>query len=235
MTEAATGAVRGLAERVVPIPVHLPEPLRCLVEAVPLYAQLTPVWAQDPEAPSPLPSHALPWRVQLHLCNFRLWHTENGVRRPEASAQFIAQSKRTIDALNQQRHEHIEQLDTWLLTWLHAQHRTGSADAELHSETPGNLLDRLSILALKVHYMGHEAARPETTEAHRQQCRERLALLCEQRDDLHGCLGQLCCDLWSGEKIFKIYRQFKMYNDPTLNPEIYRYRLSSKEASDATS
>jgi hypothetical protein len=76
--------------------------------------------------------------------------------------------------------------------------------------------------------MGHEAERQEAPRAHRQACRQRLAVLREQRDDMYGCLCRLCLDLWSGRKIFKLYRQFKMYNDPDLNPEIYRHRATTE-------
>lgn len=72
--------------------------------------------------------------------------------------------------------------------------------------------------------MGREATRPDATVSHRQTCQQRLARLAEQRDDIHGCLCRLYPDLWSGRKTFKVYRQFKMYNDPDLNPEIYRHR-----------
>jgi hypothetical protein len=149
---------------------------------------------------------------------------EDGVRRPGALDSFIAQSKRAIDTLNQQRHEQIEQLDAWLFAYLYEHNARRWRNAELHSETPGNLLDRLSIITLKVYYMGHEAARQDAPVVHRQTCQRRLAMLVEQRDDIYECLCRLCLDLWSGRKTFKLYRQFKMYNDPDLNPEIYRHR-----------
>src|SRR5262249_27376672 len=142
----------------------------------------------------------------------------------------IAQSKRAIDAFNQQRHDQIEQLDTWLFAYLYEHNSRPLCHPELHSETPGNLLDRLSILALKMYYMGHEAERQDATVAHRQTCRQRLAVREEQYGDIYGCLCRLCLDLWSGRKAFKIYRQFKMYNDPELNPQIYRHRHSSARA-----
>jgi hypothetical protein len=160
------------------------------------------------------------------MYNFHLWHAEDSVRRPGATDHVIAQSKHTIDSLNQQRHEQIEQLDTWLFAYLYEHNSRPLCNPELHSETPGNLLDRLSILTLKVYYMGREAERQDATVAHRQTCQQRLAVLQEQYGDLYGCLGRLCVDLWSGRKAFKIYRQFKMYNDPELNPQIYRYRCS---------
>jgi hypothetical protein len=206
----------------------LPDELRMVVDVVPLYQALTDAWAQQPVAPIVMPAPGLVWAQQLHLCNFRLWHAEDSVRRPGATESFIARSKRAIDTFNQQRHDQIEQLDTWLFAYLYEQNARRLVEAELHSETPGNLLDRLSILTLKVYYMGHEAERQEATSAHRQSCRQRLLVLREQHDDLHGCLCRLCLDLWSGRKIFKRYRQFKMYNDPDLNPEIYRHRTTTE-------
>ena len=89
-----------------------PKELRTVVDVVPLYGSLTAVWAQQPAAPlSPCQTHGLVWAHRLHLYNLRLWHVEDGVRRPGASESFIAQSKRAIDTFNQQRHEQIEQLD----------------------------------------------------------------------------------------------------------------------------
>jgi len=210
--------------------IALPDTLRAVLDIVPWYRRLTADWGQQPGAPLlPLPEVPVPALApayQLHMDNFRLWHAEDSVRRPGAADHAIARSKRAIDLFNQQRHEHIEQFDTWLFASLYAHHSRPLGNPELHSETPGNLLDRLSILTLKVYYMGREAERQDATVGHRQTCRQRLVVLVEQRDDLHGCLCRLCLDLWSGRKTFKIYRQFKMYNDPDLNPEIYRYRPS---------
>ena len=206
----------------------LPVELRAVVDVVPLYRSFTAVWAQQPTAPLSLPVQECIWAYRLHLYNFRLWHVEDGVRRPGASESFIAQSKRAIDTFNQQRHEQIEQLDTWLFAYLYDGNSRCLTATELHSETPGNLLDRLSILTLKVYYMGREAERQDATVGHRQTCQQRLAMLTEQYDDIYGCLCRLCVDLWSGRKMFKIYRQFKMYNDPDLNPEIYRHRASTE-------
>jgi len=229
MTESPGDPRSNLQELVVRAHALLPNELWMVVDVVPLYRSLTAVWAQPSAVPLALPTQGLIWAHRLHLCNFRLWHVEDGVRRPGASESFIAQSKRTIDTFNQQRHEQIEQLDTWLFTFLYEHNARRLACTELHSETPGNLLDRLSILTLKVYYMGREAERQDATVVHRQTCRHCLAVLAEQHDDLYACLCRLCLDLWSGRKTFKIYRQFKMYNDPELNPEIYRHR-TPKEA-----
>jgi hypothetical protein len=228
MPESANHPRSRLPELLVQAYALLPMELRMIVDAVPLYRSLTTVWAHQPNAPFFLPTQGLIWAHRLHLYNFRLWHVEDSVRRPGASESFIAQSKRAIDTLNQQRHEQIEHLDTWLFAYLYDHTSRCLTETELHSETPGNLLDRLSILTLKVYYMGREAERQDATGVHRQTCRQRLAILAEQHNDMYGCLCRLCLDLWSGRKMFKIYRQFKMYNDPDLNPEIYRYRASTE-------
>ena len=228
MAESANDSRGSLQELLARTHTLLPLELRTVVDVVPLYMSLTAVWAQQPTVPFSLPARGLIWMHRLHLYNFRLWHVEDGVRRPGASERFIAESKRAIDTFNQQRHEQIEQLDTWLFTYLYDHHTRPRTETELHSETPGNLLDRLSILTLKVYYMGREAERQEATVVHRQTCQQRLAVLAEQRDDIYGCLCRLCLDLWSGRKTFKIYRQFKMYNDPDLNPEIYRHRARNE-------
>ena len=224
MSESANGSRSSLQELLARAHALLPMELRTVVDVVPLYGALTAVWAPEPTAPLSVPAHGLVWAHRLHLYNFHLWHVEDGVRRPGASESFIAQSKRAIDTFNQQRHEQIEQLDTWLFAYLYEHNSKPLTETELHSETPGNLLDRLSILMLKVYYMGREAERQDAAVGHRQTCRQYLAMLAEQRDDIYGCLCRLCLDLWSGRKTFKIYRQFKMYNDPDLNPEIYRHR-----------
>jgi hypothetical protein len=226
MIESANIPPSSLQELLAHAHALLPVELRLVMDMVPLYRSLTAVWAQQPAAPISLPAQGLIWAHRLHLYNFRLWHEEDGVRRPGVSESFIAQSKRAIDTFNQQRHEQIEQLDTWLFACLYNHNSRSLTETELHSETPGNLLDRLSILTLKVYYMGREVERQDATVIHRQTCRQRLAMLEEQRDDIYTCLCRLCLDLWSGRKTFKIYRQFKMYNDPDLNPQIYRHRAT---------
>ncbi|HLJ78149.1 MAG TPA: DUF4254 domain-containing protein, partial [Acidobacteriaceae bacterium] len=93
--------------------------------------------------------------------------------------------------------------------------------AELHSESPGLMIDRLSILALKMYHTREEIERPGAPAGHAGRNRERLALLTEQRDDLAGCLDRLWQEVLAGRRRFKMYRQLKMYNDPALNPAIY--------------
>jgi hypothetical protein len=151
-----------------------------------------------------------------HRANYDLWHEEDKARDPQASDADIAKVKRAIDGLNQRRNDLVEKMDGWLLQGLDE-----NTDAPLHSETPGLMIDRLSILALKIYHTREETRRTSATEAHRQKNVERLALLEEQRGDLAGCLDVLWAAVLKGERRFKLYRQMKMYNDPELNPVMY--------------
>ncbi|MCL2661176.1 MAG: DUF4254 domain-containing protein [Acidobacteriaceae bacterium] len=152
-----------------------------------------------------------------HRANFDLWHEEDKARDPGADDAQIAAVKRKIDRLNQQRNDLVERLDTLLISGLAMQ-----PEAPLHSETPGLIIDRLSILALKIFHTGEEINRASATEAHRSRNRERLAILLEQRQDLAGCLDNLWAEVLGGTRRYKLYRQMKMYNDPDLNPAIYK-------------
>jgi hypothetical protein len=155
---------------------------------------------------------------EQHRFNFLLWHEEDIARSPEADDARIAQVKRHIDRYNQQRNDCIEKLDEYLLRTLAERGVTPRPDARLNSETPGSLIDRLSVLALRIYHMQEQADRPDADPEHRRKCRDRLAILFSQQRDLARCLAELLDDLAAGNKQLKVYRQFKMYNDPTLNP-----------------
>jgi len=151
-----------------------------------------------------------------HRANFELWHEEDKARAPEVPDAEIARVKRAIDVLNQRRNDLVEKMDLWLIERLEQ-----DTEAPLHSETPGLMIDRLSILALKIYHTHEEANRASATEGHRSRNRARLVLLEEQRDDLAGCLDALWAEVLKGTRRFKLYRQMKMYNDPELNPAVY--------------
>jgi hypothetical protein len=189
------------------------------LEITRLHDQATLRWHQDPAAPVPLaPSASLiDLTLAHHRANFDLWHEEDKVREPDASDARIAALKRSIDALNQTRNDLVETIDRTLLAAAGAQEPA----APLHSESPGLILDRLSILALKLYHTAEEAHRPTASEAHRQRNLARLDLLREQRADLADCLDALWQQVLAGHRRFKLYRQLKMYNDPDLNPAVY--------------
>jgi hypothetical protein len=156
-----------------------------------------------------------------HRANFELWHEEDKARAPGVADAEIVLVKRAIDGLNQRRNDLVEKMDLWLMERLEQ-----DAAAPLHSETPGLMIDRLSILALKIYHTREEAHRASATEAHRLRNEERLRLLEEQRGDLAGCLDVLWTEVLEGRRRFKLYRQLKMYNDPELNPAVYNLKVA---------
>jgi Protein of unknown function (DUF4254) len=159
--------------------------------------------------------------AEQHLANFELWHAEDAARTPGASDQDLARIKRFIDSANQRRNDLTEQCDLLLLDLLHQQ-GLPAAGAELHSESPGLMLDRLSILSLKIFHTREELDRPGAPPGHRERNLERLEILLEQRDDLAASLDRLWQQIQERRRSFKLYRQLKMYNDPALNPAVYR-------------
>ena len=191
------------------------------LEITQLQDEATLRWHQEPSVPNPpaptasadLPDLAL----AHHRANFDLWHEEDKVREPGASDAAIARLKRSIDSLNQKRNDLVESIDRLLLADAGEQNPA----APLQSESPGLILDRLSVLALKLYHTAQEAHRTTASEAHRRRNLDRLALLREQRDDLAACLDILWQQVRGGHRRFKLYRQLKMYNDPDLNPVIY--------------
>jgi hypothetical protein len=195
-----------------------------------LHDEATQLW-HDPESLMPLASAKSPAAGQFrevvlgnHRANFELWHEEDKAREPGASDATIAQVKHTIDILNQRRNDLVEAMDRLLLETADPQ----NPDAPLHSETPGLIIDRLSILALKIFHTEEETRRDSATEAHRQRNRTRLTMLLEQRGDLAGCLDALWDEVLHQRRRFKLYRQMKMYNDPELNPAIYKHHSTAR-------
>ena len=190
---------------------------------VKLQDQLTGAWHQ---VARPQPERLADWLdavARQHQANFELWHTEDEARAPGASDAELAAVKRRVDRINQRRNDLAEQLDVALLAWLQNQHPAlPNPVAALHSESPGLIIDRLSILSLRIYHSREEAERADAPAGHIERNSQRLAILIEQRDDLAGCLQALWQQTLDGMRRFKLYRQLKMYNDPSLNPAIYR-------------
>ncbi len=152
-----------------------------------------------------------------HRCNCLLWDEEDLARRRQVADSEIAANKRAIDGHNQKRNDAIERIDEQLLGLFPNKRE----NAKLSSETAGAMIDRLSILSLKIHHMRLQTLRSDVERAHVENCLLKLNRLVEQRTDLAACLDRLLAEAARGESYFKVYRQFKMYNDPALNPAIY--------------
>lgn len=182
-----------------------------------LHDEALAAWYKDkPSAMEPgadLPSLIL----AQHFCNFSLWNHEDEARRRDVPDAYIAETKRAIDQWNQRRNDLIEKIDLHLLERLKG---CDTTKARQNSETAGSMVDRCSILALKIHHMGINATRKDDLEVAMQSA-AKLKVLRTQRDDLSRCLEELLEDYAAGRRYFKLYRQYKAYNDPRLNPALY--------------
>ena len=154
-----------------------------------------------------------------HRFNRLLWEQEDQARRCDVPAHAIAENKRAIDRYNQGRNDAIEEMDECLLRSLETIRPHPSS--RLNSETAGAMIDRLSILSLKIFHMKEQTERRDASDAHTAQCGDKLRRLQEQRRDLQFCLDRLLREAQEGRAHFKVYRQYKMYNDPALNPYLY--------------
>jgi hypothetical protein len=177
-------------------------------------------WHQSPLVPSLAESFNAAIE-RLHFANFELWHLEDRARDIQSGDAEVARAKRAIDSINQRRNNQIECCDQLLLKELSPE-SLPNPRAELHSETPGMMLDRLSIMSLKAYHTREEIERIPSPPGHRERNLLRLAILETQRHDLAGCLDRMWQRVLRGELGFQIYRQLKMYNDPDLNPVLYR-------------
>lgn len=154
-----------------------------------------------------------------HSFNYQLWQAEDKARRDDKGYEFVYRAKRHIDHYNQQRNNRMEAMDEWLFRELNP---ASPAECAVHSETPGMMIDRLSILALKAYHMALQTQRADVDEAHRTNCQSKLMVIEEQRKQLKECLERLFDAIKNKEQTFRVYHQFKMYNDPKLNPELYQ-------------
>lgn len=147
------------------------------------------------------------------------WHLEDVVRDPAIDPVEALKLKRWIDRSNQERTDMVEYIDSYFLEKY--KDIKPAANASINTESPAWAIDRLSILALKIYHMREEAQRTGATPEHRAACQAKLDILLAQRQDLSTAIEELLEDISQGRKYMKVYRQMKMYNDPSLNPVLY--------------
>lgn len=159
-----------------------------------------------------------------HIDNVQ-WDLEDLIRDPGILPEKALQLKRCIDKSNQDRTDIVEKMDDLFLEKF--KNISLEKDAHINTESIAWALDRLSILALKIYHMQLQTERKEASEEHRKKCAEKLSVLEVQKKDLIRAIDELMEDIAIGKRIIKVYRQMKMYNDPTLNPVLYSSKKKS--------
>lgn len=150
------------------------------------------------------------------------WHLEDIIRLPNIDPVEGIKLKRRIDASNQERTDMVEKIDDYFLEQFKGvQPKAGT---RINSETPAWLLDRMSILMLKIFHMKEQTERTDASDDHLRKVRSKLAVLMEQKTDMQQAFDELMEDIGSGNRRFKVYRQMKMYNDASLNPMLYNQK-----------
>ena len=147
------------------------------------------------------------------------WHLEDIIRNPEIDAVEALTIKRRIDKSNQDRTDLVELIDSYFLDKY--KDIKVKPSAKINTESPAWAIDRLSILCLKIYHMQQEINRVDAGIEHIDACKAKLSVLLEQKVDLSDALDQLLEDIERGDKFMKVYKQMKMYNDPSLNPILY--------------
>ncbi|MBI2785552.1 MAG: DUF4254 domain-containing protein [Legionella longbeachae] len=154
-----------------------------------------------------------------HAFNYQLWHAEDRARRDDQGYEYVYQAKREIDRFNQLRNNRMEAMDEWLFNHLQP---VEFDQCPVNSESPGMIIDRLSILSLKSYHMFLQTERKDVTDEHRENCTNKLIKIHQQLEQLTQCFTELLESVRAKTRTFRIYHQFKMYNDPNLNPQLYR-------------
>ncbi|MGV9691280.1 DUF4254 domain-containing protein [Streptomyces sp. NPDC003444] len=145
--------------------------------------------------------------TRLHTVNGRLWDTEDRVRGALLSAAQVADCKREIDQLNAERNALAERADEVLGALADA----GRADAPLHTETLASVVDRLSVLTLRIRHSERAATRDELA-------RRRVPALHGQREELCAALDALVSDVVAGRRRLPAPARFKLYGRDDAAP-----------------
>lgn len=147
------------------------------------------------------------------------WHLEDIIRDPDIDPSAALAVKRRIDRSNQDRTDLVERIDSYFWELFHE--IKPQPDARINTESPAWAVDRLSILHVKLWHMQEQVDRTDVSAEQHDKCVKKMAVLREQLGDMTTAISQLLADYEAGTRIMKVYRQMKMYNDPTLNPVLY--------------
>ena len=176
----------------------------------------------DVDAPMPYPFAEGSIEQELYCKNWIdtvQWHLEDIIRDPQIDPAQALVIKRRIDKSNQDRTDLVERIDSYFRELYHA--IPALPDARINTESPAWAIDRLSILHVKIWHMQEQVDRTDVSAEQHDKCVAKLAVLKEQLEDLTTSIRQLLEDYAAGARVMKVYRQMKMYNDPTLNPVLY--------------
>ena len=189
-----------------------------------IFAQAVKDYHRTDDVDSPMPNPYAEGTIEydLYLKNWIdtvQWHLEDIIRDPQIDPAQALVIKRRIDKSNQDRTDLVERIDSYFWELYHA--IPALPDARINTESPAWAIDRLSILHVKIWHMQEQADRTDVSAEQHEKCMAKLAVLKEQLEDLTTSISQLLEDYSSGTRVMKVYRQMKMYNDPTLNPVLY--------------
>ena len=174
----------------------------------------------DCPASNPFQENSIEWYLYKKVwIDTVQWHLEDLIRDPHIDPTEALALKRRIDSSNQERTDLVEMIDEYL--WNLFRHVKPLPEATLNTESPAWAIDRLSILQLKIYHMKAEVQRNDVDASHKAKCEDKLMVLLEQDTDLSTAIDQLIDSYQRGEKVMKVYKQMKMYNDPSLNPVLY--------------
>lgn len=174
----------------------------------------------DAEVNNPYPFKSIEYYLYLKCwIDTVQWHMEDIIRDPDIDPEEALMIKRRIDRSNQDRTDLVELIDSYFLDQFSEVKM--QPDATINTESPAWAIDRLSILQLKIYHMRVEAERPGINEEQRQSVEAKLSVLLQQNEDLSQAITTLLEDMQAGRKYMKVYKQMKMYNDPSLNPVLY--------------
>ncbi|GIX42232.1 MAG: hypothetical protein KatS3mg129_1965 [Leptospiraceae bacterium] len=172
---------------------------------------------------NPYPENTIEWLLyHKNWIDTVQWHLEDEIRAPNIEDKQVVFLKRWIDRSNQERNDTVEKIDDWFLEQF--KNIKPKPNPRMNSESPAWILDRMSILCLKIYHMKEEVKREDATNEHKEKCKNKLEILLEQQKDLSICYDEYIHDILNGDKIMKVYRQMKMYNDEELNPVLRKLK-----------